>query len=218
MSMDNLNYFDEEWRDIKGYEGFYQVSNYGRVKSLGNGKSWKSGKILKEQRDKDGYAVLYLTINKRTLKRVHQLVAYAFPEICGERFEGCHVDHINGEKTDNRALNLRVCTCKENINNPITLKRKSIARKGHKLKEETKIKISNSLKGVKLSEEHRNNIKEGHRNKCGKCVLMLSNGVIIKEFRSISEASEETGICLNNIQQTCSKKRRSAGGYEWQYK
>ena len=55
---------------------------------------------------------------------IHRLVARAFPEICGEWFEGCVIDHINGVKTDNRAINIKITTQFRNVNNnPITLNR-----------------------------------------------------------------------------------------------
>lgn len=60
---------------------------------------------------------------------MHRLVAKAFPEICGEWFEGCVVDHINTVKDDNRAVNLKVCTQKENCNNELTRKNISDATK-----------------------------------------------------------------------------------------
>ena len=123
----------EIWRNIKGHEELYQVSNLGNVKSLNRyvkGKIYqnihfKPGNSKSVIPDSKGYfRVCLWKNNKRELKRIHHLVALAFPEICGEWFEGCEVDHINGNKTDNRAVNLRVCTHTENMNNPITLERK----------------------------------------------------------------------------------------------
>ena len=101
----------EEWRPIKDYEGLYEVSNMGRVRSLDriiiDSKGRKhpfEGKIMKLQSDRYGY--LYISLNKNGKRKfkVHRLVAEAFisnPE--GKK----HVDHINTNKEDNRVENLR---------------------------------------------------------------------------------------------------------------
>ena len=70
----------EEWKDIKNYEGLYQVSNWGRVKSLGNGKSNNSKeKILKPFKDAGGYLVVKLYKDGKTkCFKVHRLVAETF--------------------------------------------------------------------------------------------------------------------------------------------
>lgn len=124
----------EEWRSIKGYEDCYDVSNLGNVKSKerivnsGNGAHRLiKERILKTAKGHNGY---YLVTFKGKTQRVNRLVAQAFPEICGEWFDECQVEHINCDKTDNRAINLRCCTCKDNANNPITKERKSKSHNG----------------------------------------------------------------------------------------
>lgn len=69
----------EIWRDIKGYEGLYQVSNYGRVKTLGNGKTKKVVKILSPRIGTEGYYYINL-YNKGIRKtfKIHRLVANTF--------------------------------------------------------------------------------------------------------------------------------------------
>lgn len=97
---------EEIWKYIKGYEGLYQVSNLGRVKSL----YFKDEKILKGRPDKDGYILVYLYKNKKaTNKKVHKLVAEAFVPECK-----IQVNHKNGIKDDNRAENLEYVTAGEN--------------------------------------------------------------------------------------------------------
>lgn len=125
----NIKYLNEVWKDIKGYEGYYQVSNFGRVKTLdrivnnNGGLQLRKGKILKHSINqyRRNYHTVMLCVNcksKRTY--VHQLVAKAFPEICGEWFEGCEIDHIDCNTQNNVATNLRVTDKKGNMNNPLT--------------------------------------------------------------------------------------------------
>lgn len=107
----------EEFRNIEGYTN-YQVSNFGRIKSIKNGKE----KILKLYDNGFGYKFVTLC-NKGVRKhiKIHRIVAQSFPEICGCMFDGCDIDHINGNRIDNRADNLRVCTRSENCQNPISI-------------------------------------------------------------------------------------------------
>lgn len=99
-------YFMEEiFKDIPGYEGLYQVSNLGRVKSLYQRKE----KILSPRPCKGYYLVALCFNNKRKDIYIHQLVAMAF---LGHKPNGYKkvVDHVNDIKTDNRLENLQVVT------------------------------------------------------------------------------------------------------------
>lgn len=101
---------NREWRDIPGYEGLYQVSNYGEVRSLPritrNGTHIKGRMMRMAKTKKDrGYYFLGLSKDGRVkYHTVHKLVALAF---IGPRMDGMEVDHINEDVTDNRAENLR---------------------------------------------------------------------------------------------------------------
>ena len=107
---------NEIWKDIKDYPN-YMVSNLGRVKSLSNNKARKE-KILKQHKNSNGYLFVALSKNgKIKCYRVHRLVAEAF--LPNPDNKPC-IDHINTNKIDNRVENLRWCSHKENINNPIT--------------------------------------------------------------------------------------------------
>lgn len=115
----NLNILvmvNEIWRDIKGYEQLYQISNLGNVKSLNYNKTSKE-KILKPNNIK-GYLIVGLYKNgKRKFYHVHRLVTEAF--LPNPNNKPC-IDHINADRTDNRVENLRWVTHKENNDNPIT--------------------------------------------------------------------------------------------------
>lgn len=112
----------ESWRNIEGYDGLYQISNLGRVKSLK-----PKERVLKNILGKNGYYVVSLYKDKKEKRvLVHRLVAETFiPNLSNKPV----VDHINTIKTDNNVNNLRWATIKENNNNCITKKRFSEAKK-----------------------------------------------------------------------------------------
>lgn len=103
----------EVWKDIQGYEGLYQVSNLGNVKSLNYNRTGKE-RILTPGNNKSGYFNVVLSKNGITkIFYVHKLVAYTFienPENLPE------VNHIDEDKTNNCVSNLEFCDRKYNIN------------------------------------------------------------------------------------------------------
>jgi hypothetical protein len=111
---------NEQWKDIPGYEGRYQVSDLGNVKSLDivvlkrDGKTVaKKGKIKAFYLDCAGYKQVHLYMNGNAKHcKIHRLVADMF--VKGKK-ENLQVNHINGIKTDNRACNLEWVTQKENM-------------------------------------------------------------------------------------------------------
>lgn len=113
----------EEWRDIPGWEGYYQAS------TLGNIRRTKNKRLLKPGSD-GRYSVAFLCRNsKREHYKWHRIIAKTFPELIeGEWFEDAEIDHCNGVKTDNRPNNLRWVSHSDNMNNPIT-KTKATSKK-----------------------------------------------------------------------------------------
>lgn len=103
----------ERWKDIKGHEGLYQISDVGRVKRIGGGRGAKAGRILSSS-NVHGYRHVDLYRKQvRDSKRVHILVAEAF---IGARPSDRHeINHKNGCRSDNRVENLEWCTRSENL-------------------------------------------------------------------------------------------------------
>ena len=118
----------EEWRDVVGYEGRYEVSALGRVRRVAPGRGSAVGRVLKQSaRNAKGYLRVNLASADTTQRNhfVHHLVAGAF---IGQRPVGYLVLHNNGAATDNRAENLRYGTYAENS---ADAKRHGTFRTGH---------------------------------------------------------------------------------------
>ncbi len=139
----------EVWKDIPGYEGFYQASSMGRVKSLCRKSKTRSIRIVKERflkfyKNKRGYWCV--TLNKFSTSknyRVHQLVAMAFlnHKPCGLALV---VDHVDLNKTNNKLENLEIVTSLENTRRYIAYAK----RNGIKLGPRGGHKTQNNIGGV----------------------------------------------------------------------
>lgn len=196
-------YFMEQeiWKPVVGFEGLYEVSSKGVVKSIprmiirNKGSYFSKGKILSPYKDENGY--LYVSLCKNGKPKsffVHRLVALAFipnPE------SKPHIDHINTITFDNRVENLRWCTPFENSNNPITLERVRI--NGH---------------SVETTKKNMASRKNNHKYNAPKRVFQYTiDGNLIATYESISEARKITGI--ENIGCVTRGERNKAGGYKW---
>jgi len=182
----------EVWRDIPGFEGFYQGSTEGRIKSLphfrnnGSGGYIQKGKILKPGVTKDYYR---LGLSKNGIlfyNYVHTFIALTFPEICGEPFPGAEVNHLNEDKHDNRAVNLRWSTHKDNVNWGTGTERMIKNRNG-----------KNSRKPV---------------------LQYTLDGEFVAEYPSIREAQRQTGFDQANISTVILGQRKTAYGFIWKLK
>lgn len=159
----------EIWKDVVGYEGMYQVSNLGHVKSLDRKRSDGhniKGVMLKIIHDKYGYCIVSLCKNgQNKLKKVHRLVAEAFIPNPDNLPQVVHKDDVVS-KDNNTVENLMWSTVKDNNTSTNRLKRCSESMSGHKYTEEQVIKNPTS------------------------CCVICDN----KFFRSITKCAEYYGI------------------------
>lgn len=136
----------EEWKDIKGFEGYYQISNLGRVKSVERYSAQKhliKEKLLNIHHNNSGYCDISLYIDGvRYHRKVHRLVAEAFIPNPNNLPE---VDHIDTNKDNNCVDNLRWVTHSENHLNPLTVQKKREINLGKKLSQATIEKISKRI-------------------------------------------------------------------------
>ena len=183
---------EEVWKNIKGYEGRYKVSNKGRFLSLRYGRKGKyqdrKPRLLKKSINSAGYYVVGL-LGKQHF--VHRLVADAF--IPNPENKPC-VDHIDTNTLNNDLANLRWSTIKENVNNPIS-------------REKRNQKLWELLKG-----------KFGvDSNKHRKVYQYSLEGKFIKEWGCMSDACRELGINSSSMTKNCQGLQTQAKGYIWKY-
>lgn len=183
------NVMNEIWKSIDGYPN-YMVSNMGNVKNV------KTNLILKWSLFSGGYyGVVIRNGNKKHSFTIHKLVATHF--LPNPENKPC-VDHINGDRTDNRAENLRWTTHKENMNNPITKNRLSKVKR---------IEMKNKFLGV-VSKEHPASIP---------ILQFTKDGEFIRKWDCISDVKKQLKIDNGNIGECCRGKRKTAGNYKWGY-
>ena len=189
----------EIWKDIVGYEGLYQVSNQGNVRSLTrehiqfnhnvNCKVKYKGKMLKPNTQKGTGYLTYTLYNKNKKGKVilvHRLVAINFLD----NKDNCRVvNHIDGDKTNNCVENLEWCT------------------QSHNVKEAYRLGFA---KGKQLT---------GTENHRARQISQYDlNNNFIRNYEYIKDASEQLKIDASSISSVCKGKRKTAGGYIWKYK
>lgn len=180
----------EEWRDIKGFEGRYQVSNKGRVRSLPRyvnnhtGQLLVKGRILKQRPDFKGYMRIDLKDNSGNKKYmgVHRIVAETFID---NPLNKPQVNHIDGIKNNNFVENLEWVTNGENQIHAFKMGLNKVSGKAGKPKKRV----------AKLSED----------------------GRVIEIFESIAEAGRSVNARSSNIGECCRGHKKTAYGYRWKY-
>ena len=182
---------EEIWKDIKGYEGLYQVSNLGRVKSLKrkvyagrNRLRWQYERIMSNNKS-NGNGYLVVNLNKESKdknKYIHRLVAEAFIPNPNHYL---YVNHKDENRKNNKVDNLEWCTALYN----------------------NTYKNAHIRKGLK-----------NRNNRLSKKVYQLDDdNNIIKEYPSISEASRQLNLTMQSLSGCLNGKTKHSGGYKWKF-
>ena len=182
---------EEIWKDIAGYEGLYQISNFGRVRSFNRTRKNRGGRtaviqgrIVKPNIDRKGYLQFHLYSNSvRRRFYSHQLVAKAFIPNPNNYSE---INHKDENPKNNCVWNLEWCNHKYNMNYGTAIERAA------KLKR----------------------IVQRNNPKISKSVLCIETGVV---YPSISEISRELGCSRALIIRCCKGLGKTAYGYHWRY-
>lgn len=174
-------------KTLNGYEGLYQVSNFGRVKSLPKFHKMRKDDdigftsneiILKNCSSSSGYYKVTLCKNKKKINvNIHKLVAITFIENPNNYTT---INHKDGNKLNNRVDNLEWCT------------------QLHNVREAIKLGFKKNTYGIKINQY---DINEKY----------------IKTWNSITEASKQLNINKSHICYCCKRKRKTAGGFIWRY-
>lgn len=185
--MANLDFTNEQWKDIVGYEGLYQVSDMGRVRSLetkDNRGRIRHGKIIKPRNNGHGYLGVCLCKNgKPEQYYVHRLVAGAF---CDNPNKYKTVNHKDENPQNNHASNLEWCTQK--YNNCY----------GTKL-----------IRNV-LNRDYKTTCKKR------KTIKLSLDGTFLGEWESASKAAKDAGLSPSRVSNAC-RNATICGGFRWIY-
>lgn len=181
---------EEIWKDIKGYEGSYQVSTLGNVRSLPRktNNQYSQGILMKPHKTPFGYLKVQLYKNKKAKWfPIHRLVAMAF---LNEFDSTLQVNHKNGIKTDNTINNLEMVTASEN-----------------------QLHSYRVLKNIPSMQNH-----FGKQHVHAKKINQFDKkGNFIKSWDSIIDAANSIGIPASCITNCAKKRRKSAANFIWEY-
>ena len=208
-------------KPVVGYEGYYEVDQFGRVFSVervisvdDNGRKYEkpvSGKQMKQCLKNNGYKSVSLTKGGATKAfYVHRLVAEAFipnPDNLPM------VNHKDEDKTNNFLENLEWCTAQYNNTYGNKAKRQANKIRGIAHSNEHKKKITSSL--LKYYETH-DSASIGRISEKRKGVVGVQNGESV-QFQSVKDAAIAVNGSRANITRSCNSKTRKAYGYKWMW-
>lgn len=204
-------YLKEEWKWVRDFEGLYQLSNYGNVKSFHKDKNGKELSL----NNKNCWYLSFRAMDKehrvKTL-RVHVEVAKAF---IGDIPKGYHVHHKDGNKQNNRVDNLKIISPKEHH-------AETIRQNPHIL--DGMIAYNKGRFTGKYKRYERNKNPKSRFPK-GKILQYTLDGKLVGEYCNSMDAHKETGVCQRNILQVANREpynekgniRKQAGGYIWRF-
>lgn len=198
-----------EWKDVKGYEGYLEVSDTGLIRSVertiphkNNSTCQMKQRIIKSFPDPKGYYKVRTSINKeKTSIKVHRAVAEAFIPNPDRKPQ---VDHIDGNKSNNNVSNLRWATNKENFDYAVDngLKQNSF----------------DILKQYRSDKNRKEKAAKATRERCSKktyCYDINHNYICV--YNSNEEAAEAVGGCQSGISQCCVGKVNTYKGFIFSY-
>lgn len=196
------------WRPVAGCD-MYEVSDTGEVRNR------KTGRVLSAA-DNRGYkrVTLYRGDGTTLQAGVHRLVASAFIPNPGNKPQ---VNHIDGNKSNNRVDNLEWVTESENALHAQRVLGLRYGMTGKHHSDESKRKMSDAQRGKRLTPEHRQHIRQASKRRGeapqSRMVVNVDTGEV---FQSIADAADVYGG-RRNISEVCRGKRKKSGGYRWRY-
>lgn len=188
----------EEWKDVVGYEGIYQVSSYGRVKK-------NNGKELSQRKDQDGY--LIVTLYKGGIRadyKAHRLVGMAFIDNPNNYPV---INHKDENPSNNHVENLEWCTVKYNCN---------YGNRNKKLSEALK-RCSHAHVQGERNYFYGKHFLRGLHPQAKKVAKLDSQGNILAVFDCTIDAAENVGCNPTAISMACNGKRNKIKGFQWKH-
>ena len=181
---------NEQWRDIEGYEGLYQVSDIGRVRRM------PKGKIRVQKAARNGYLQINLSKdNKVRWAGVHRLVAAAFipnPDSLPM------VNHKDEDKHNNRVDNLEWVTPQQNCLHGTATARQNKSRHHND---------PDNKRWKEIAMKHA----------LGCCRYNKADNTLVKQYASLTEAAQDSGINITTILNQCKGKTQSRTSTYWRY-